>query len=156
MFVALLRHGIAEDRAPTDYHRRLTPRGRYELDRLLDHLVRIPWRPGIILSSPLVRADQTAEMVAHRFPTVPRISTEVLAMGDPEAFQWIAADHPDPLLVGHEPTLGAFGARLLGAPMSAFPLERAGFALFEVERLPLTRPARLLFSLAPRWLPSGP
>ena len=40
--------------------------------------------------------------------------------------------------------------------MSAFPLERAGFALFEVERLPLTRPARLLFSLAPRWLPSGP
>ena len=154
MFVALLRHGIAEDRAPTDFHRRLTPRGRQELDLLLDHLVRTPWRPGVILSSPLLRADQTAAMVSNRFPTVPRIVSEVLALDDAESFQWLAAGHPDPLLVGHEPTLGMFGARLRGAPAWALAMDRAGFLLFEVDRLPTTRPGRLVLSIAPRWLPS--
>lgn len=153
MYVALLRHGVAEDRAPTDFHRRLTMRGRQELEQLMDHLVRTPWRPGVILSSPLVRTDQTAEIVSSRFPKVPRIVSEVLALDNPESFQWLAADHPDPLLVGHEPTLGMFGARLMGAAAWALPVDRGGFLLFEVDRLPATRPARLIFSISPRWLP---
>jgi phosphohistidine phosphatase SixA len=52
--------------------------------------------------------------------------------------------------VGHEPLLGQFGARLIGA--HSLPLDRAGFALFEVDRLPTTRPARLLVQISPRWL----
>lgn len=152
MLVAILRHAAAEEHAPSDFHRRLTKQGRQDLERLLDHLQKTPWRPGILLSSPLIRAEQTADCVAARYPDVPRITTEVLAMGSAESLQWIAADHPNPLLIGHEPTLGQFGCRLLGAPSSALPLDRAGFALFEVDRLPTTRPARLLLYLSPFWV----
>lgn len=152
MLIGLLRHARAEDNAPSDYHRRLTAQGRQELERVLDFIGRTPWRPRMILSSPLVRADQTAEQVAARYPQAPRLTTEVLAAADPSSYQWVAADHPDPLLVGHEPGLGAFGARLMGAPAGALPLDRAGFALFQVDRLPLTRPARLLLYISPLWL----
>ena len=152
MLIGLLRHARAEDQAPTDYHRRLTTYGRQELEKVLDFIGRTPWRPGMILSSPLVRAAQTADQVAARYPQTPRLVTEVLAGSDASSYQWLAADHPDPLLVGHEPGIGAFGARLMGAPAGALPLDRAGFALFQVERLPLTRPARLLLYISPLWL----
>ena len=152
MLIALLRHADAEESVMNDRARRLTSRGRQNLSKLLDFLSSSAWKPGIILTSPYLRTLQTAEQVAERYPHVPMITTDLLASSSHEGFQWLAADHPNPLLVGHEPTLGMFGAQLLGAPAHALPVEKAGFFLFEVDRLPTTRPARLLLSVSPRWL----
>lgn len=160
MRLTLLRHGTA-DSASWDHGRRLTAEGRAEVAWVADTLITSGWRPGIILVSPLIRAQQTAEIVAERLdqrrkegePEPPLVTTEVLASGSVDSLLWLAADQPDPLLVGHEPTLGMFAARLMGAPMNALPVDRAGVVIFEVDRLPSTRPARLLLWTSPRWRP---
>lgn len=146
-----MRHATAEDYAPSDFTRRLTPVGVAEAKYMADLIERAGLKPGVMLVSPLTRADQTADIVHSRFPEVPRFSVEVLATGSADSLMWLCADQADPLLVGHEPLLGAFAARLVGAPNGALPFDRAGLALFEVDRLPPTRPARLLLFCSPRW-----
>ncbi len=150
MLLSLLRHGTADANA-WDHGRRLTAVGRAEVELIAGGLVRAGFRPGIILASPLLRAQETARIVAHHFPEVPLVTQELLAAGSAESLMWIAADQQDPMLVGHEPTLGMLAARLMGAPMNALPMERAGIAVFEVDRLPATRPARLLLWSSPKW-----
>lgn len=156
MRIALLRHGIASAGVGADFDRELTSAGWFQLEEVLDGLVRAGWAPGTILYSPLVRTTQTAEAVHARFPEVPCLPLDALAMPVIEPILMACARFPDPLLVGHEPTLGNVCARLLGAPTGGIRLERAGFALLEVDRLPATRPARLVTFVSPGWLAPGP
>lgn len=144
MRIGLLRHGIAEPEADSDFERQLTEEGRADLERVLDVLAGWSWRPGAILHSPLVRTTQTADHVAMRYPDIPLIPTDALALGFFDAILQAAARHPEPLLIGHEPTMGNLMGRLLGAPTGAVRFERGGFGLIEVDRLPPTHPARLL------------
>jgi phosphohistidine phosphatase len=150
--ISLLRHGIAEDFAATDFDRALTAEGEQQLERLLDEVVATGWAPGAVLHSPYLRTTQTAEAVHARFPEVERLAVDDLAIGSMDAILRAASRHPDPLLVGHEPTLGNLCARLLGAPSGAVRFERAGLAVLDVDRIPTTRPARLLAFLSPDWL----
>lgn len=149
MRLALLRHATAEAPDADDFGRRLTRRGVRELDALLDVLVASGWAPGVILHSPTQRTTETALAVHRRFATVPIEPCPPLLDGGLDAIFRAVAPRPDPLLVGHEPTLGRVCARLLGAPPQATPLERAGFALLELDRLPTTTPARLLAFFSP-------
>lgn len=155
MHLGLMRHATAEDDAPSDFQRRLTETGRRELGPLLDGIVGSGWRPGAVLHSPLVRTTETAAIAAQRWPGVPVLPAEVLADGNLEAILRLAAQHADPLLVGHEPTMGRLCARLVGAPNGATPFPRAGFALLDVDRLPTTRPAVLLTFASPRFSGRG-
>lgn len=155
MRIALLRHGIAEDEAATDFERALTEEGRAGLDAQLELLLRLGWSPRTILHSPAVRTLQTAEHVARRYPHAEVLSLDALAIPAFEPILRAAAAHPDPLLVGHEPTLGNLTARLLGAPSGSVRFDRGGFALLEVDRIPATRPARLLLFLPPSLRQAG-
>lgn len=149
MRLALLRHATAEPGLGADFDRRLTRGGERELDALLDVLVASGWAPGLILHSPTVRTTETALAVHARFPTVPLEPTVALLEGYVEPIFRAVAGRPDPLLVGHEPTMGRLCARLVGAPLMTMPFERAGFALLEVDRLPSTHPAQLVAFLSP-------
>lgn len=149
MRISLLRHGIAEDDAATDFDRELTQEGWMQLETVLDSLLARGWSPGTILHSPLIRTSQTAASVHARFPHIPCIAMDALALGSIDPILMAASRYPDPLLVGHEPTMGNLCGRLLGAPSGAIRFERAGFAYLEVDRLPTTRPARLLAFLPP-------
>ena len=149
MRIALLRHGIAGPGTGSDFDRELTSEGWHQLEDLVDRLDRVGWAPGSILHSPFVRTTQTASVLAARFPEVTVRPMAELALHDLDDILMIAARHPDPILVGHEPTMGNLCARLLGAPTGGIRFERAGFALLEVDRLPATRPARLLAFLSP-------
>jgi phosphohistidine phosphatase len=155
MRIALLRHGIAGAGSGADFDRELTSEGWLELEQVLDGLQRARFAPGAILHSPFVRTTQTAASAHARYPDVPLLAVDELALPSLEAITMVAARHPDPLLVGHEPTLGNLCARLLGAPSGGVRFERAGFALLEVDRLPATRPARLLAFFAPSWIVGG-
>ncbi|MES2640126.1 MAG: histidine phosphatase family protein [Myxococcota bacterium] len=155
MRISLLRHGIAEDFAATDFDRELTQEGWTQLENVLDALIATGWAPGTILHSPLIRTTQTAASVHARFPHIPCVALDALALGSVDPILMGASRHPDPLLVGHEPTLGNLCGRLLGAPTGAIRFERAGFAHLEVDRLPTTRPARLLAFLPPEWIQAG-
>src|SRR6266404_3492986 len=67
MELYLLRHGIAEDEAASgrDADRRLTGEGREKLRRVLERAHSAGVRPSLILSSPLRRALETAEIAAR-------------------------------------------------------------------------------------------
>jgi phosphohistidine phosphatase len=155
MRIGLFRHGVAEDTARTDFDRRLTPAGRAEVARVAELIYRAGYRPGCILHSPLVRAVQTAEVIGERFPEVVLREAEVLAWPQLDAILHACAGLKDPLLVGHEPILGRLVGKLIGAPDGATPLERAGFALVDVDRLPTTRPGMLRAFIHPAVAPSA-
>ncbi len=144
MQIALLRHGIARDVAATDRDRALTAEGRAQIERVIARAASSGWRPGCILHSPYARTTESARVAHARFPDVGVWPIDELAGGTPAEVLHVVARFDDPLLVGHHPTIGEIAARLLGAPAGALPFGRATFAWLDVDRLPATRPARLL------------
>jgi phosphohistidine phosphatase SixA len=142
-----MRHGIAEDLRDSDFDRRLTGEGRKEVERVLRRIV--GWAPRCIVHSPLVRTTQTAAVASSVFPHVPVLPSDAVAYGNMELLARTLAGMDDPLVIGHEPTMGRWCARLLGAPAGTMPFERAGFALLDVDRIPTTRPARLVWFGSP-------
>lgn len=63
----LARHGEAEspDQSSSDFNRNLTEAGRQQLSQLTTWLISREEPPELFLHSPLVRARQTAEVIAH-------------------------------------------------------------------------------------------
>jgi len=127
----LIRHADAIDETLElrDPMRHLTSTGRTQATSLGDRLRWHDCTPTHIWTSPLVRAVQTAELVATGLEA--KITIEVipaLAPGE-NARTVLAAVHALPadasvLLVGHEPGMSGVGALLLGVPDLA-PLEKA-------------------------------
>jgi phosphohistidine phosphatase len=124
MRIYLVRHGDAvhEDEAGSDRDRWLSPRGR-EAARVLGRLLRESRvEPDAIVSSPLPRAVQTAELLASSLDYIAHIAS--LRCLEPSAQPRVAANTIATLgasvvVVGHEPSISALGAYLLGRP--SFP-----------------------------------
>lgn len=122
----LIRHGDAVDAGPdaSDGHRWLTARGRAETALAAARVAAHP--VGAVVTSPLVRAVQTAEIVAaHAPPPGPVTVLPALATGDVPAIVRFAgrwSGHGALVLVGHEPTLSEVVVKLLGpARWAGFP-----------------------------------
>jgi phosphohistidine phosphatase len=120
--IYLIRHGLAEERGdawPDDAKRPLTGEGKSALRKIARGLARRGVGFDIILTSPFVRARQTAETIAteleHRPPLV---SVESLTPSG--SFVSVLTDlekHAKKAriaLVGHEPSIGELAARLAG------------------------------------------
>ena len=131
MDVFLIRHADAIDETLElrDPMRHLTAAGRTQATSLGDRLRWHDCVPTHIWTSPLVRAVQTAELVATGLAST--IAVEVvpaLAPGE-NARTVLAAVQALPsdasvLLVGHEPGISGIGALILGVPDLA-PLDKA-------------------------------
>ncbi|MFM6183502.1 MAG: phosphohistidine phosphatase SixA, partial [Dolichospermum sp.] len=65
MELYLIRHGIAEEHQPKlkDEERQLTLEGREKTEKIAQRLVKLGFNFDLILTSPLVRAYQTAEIL---------------------------------------------------------------------------------------------
>jgi len=92
----LLRHGIAEDRSDDrpDGHRALTPAGRRRTTAVLERVVAIGLKADRLISSPLLRARQTAEIaMATGLAPALELATSLEPGGDPLAqlSLWLAA-----------------------------------------------------------------
>ena len=117
MRVTLIRHAEAGDDAPRDESRALTARGRADARRLGRALARRGVRFTTIVTSPLVRAVQTAEIVAAatefrgRMPATDVLVPEASA-SDVVALLAKIADEKSVALVAHEPILSAVAAAL--------------------------------------------
>ncbi len=119
MRLFIIRHGIAEDSpaklglgAPDDY-RELTLRGKGELSRQFTKLARQLNKIELIVSSPLVRARQTADILAEVATAAVRQESTLLR---PECradsvLNWVFTElcpaHSSVALVGHQPLLGS-------------------------------------------------
>lgn len=124
----LIRHGIAADRGseyPDDSKRPLTSDGIARLRKEAKALAELDVDVDQIISSPLVRTKQTADIIAQALPSKPNVATSdsLAPAGTPSAvFQDLAkySRKGRIALVGHEPNLGELAARLIG---SRTPLE---------------------------------
>ena len=150
----LVRHGVAEDRSvkwPDDSKRPLTPDGMARLRRAAHGLNAVDVGFDQIVTSPLVRARQTADILSAELQGHPPIvNLESLAPG--ATWNALAADlekHSRKAtriaLVGHEPGIGELAARLIG---SRHPIEfkKGAIARIDVDEMPPNGPGDL------RWL----
>lgn len=155
----LVRHAIAAERGaqyPDDTKRPLTAEGIAKFKRVARGLAALDPQVDLVLSSPLVRARQTAEVLAQHLPGHPPIiETEALVPG--AAFADLAAElgrhakRSAIALVGHEPGIGTIAAKLIGAK-GAIEFKKGGVCLIEVGGLPPTDPGRLVWFAPPKML----
>jgi phosphohistidine phosphatase len=134
MRVTLIRHAEAGDDAPRDEARALTSRGRSDARRLGRALARRGVRFTAIVTSPLVRAVQTAEIVAAATAYRGRMTATDLLQPEAAAREVVAflaklaaRDEKSVALVAHEPILSAVAALLTAKPR--YPALRKAEAL---------------------------
>ena len=138
MLIYVLRHGIAEDAASggTDAGRALTQEGKQKLRGVLESARRAGVHPDTILTSPLKRALETAEIAAAVLGTkydLVRTST-LVPSGSPErVWKEIRSRKAEAiLLAGHEPLLSMVVAFLLGCPALQVRMKKAALVAIEV------------------------
>ena len=111
MDLILWRHAEAEDSFP-DLKRALTPKGRKQAAKMAAWLHKHTPESTLVLASPAVRAQQTAEAFTKSFETVDKIAPGAAYAAVLEAAGW-PAGKGTVLVVGHQPTLGQAAASLL-------------------------------------------
>jgi phosphohistidine phosphatase len=119
MRLYIMRHGPAEESSPSgrDYDRPLSEAGRARTSAVAHELERRGERPQRIFSSPLVRARQTAEIVARVLGVAVDIRDELApSEAAPDIMQeFTEAALERVLLVGHAPDVSILVADLIGA-----------------------------------------
>jgi len=134
MRLYFLRHGAADwpDWKKSDDERPLTKAGRKELDQVGEFLARLGAKPDLILTSPLPRAAQTADIAAeHLWARVREEKLLAPGFGAPE-LERLLRKYPgqELMLVGHEPDFSSTIASLTGGRVK---LAKAGVALVELD-----------------------
>lgn len=119
MLLYVMRHGPAEDDSPTgrDADRALTHSGRDRTRAVARALVEADERPRLIVSSPLVRACQTADIVALACGVETVDIRRDLAPGGAAArlvAGLLREGHDRVMIVGHEPDLSTLVLTLTG------------------------------------------
>jgi phosphohistidine phosphatase len=144
-----LRHGEADwpDWEKSDDERPLTKRGKKEMREVAKFLKRLKARPALIVTSPLPRASQTAEIAAEHLKVKCR-EDKLLAPGfGRQELERLLKKYPEETLmvVGHEPDFTQTISQLTGASLK---LSKAGVVLVELDRS--WRNGRLLWLFPPK------
>src|SRR5579883_404071 len=154
MRLYVMRHGPAEDRseAVSEFDRQLTAKGREQTGAAARGLAKFRVQLGAIVTSPLVRCMQTAELVA----------AELTAGREPEAVDALAAGaspgemlkvirahaEADLMVVGHDPDVSRLVSCLLGGVSQPFvSFSKGGVAALEARGAPEPGACRLLWYL---------
>ena len=162
MHLLLIRHAIAEDRVTfartgsPDALRPLTPKGRRRMALGAAGLRAVLPSIDVLASSPLTRAEQTAEIVRDEYGLARFQRVQALASGDGSALlEWLDRLDPDSVVavVGHEPSLSEWCSWLLSGGLNDFVAVKKGSAIL-IEFPGEIRPgaAWLHWALTPRQL----
>jgi phosphohistidine phosphatase len=155
----LIRHGIAAERGdeyPDDSKRPLTSRGISRLKKEAKALDDLGVELDLVITSPLVRARQTADVIAESLKSKPTVTTsDALApAGTPAAIMQELGKHARKArvaLVGHEPNIGELAARLVGA-REPFEFKKGAICRIDFEVLPPKGLGQLRWFVPPRML----
>jgi phosphohistidine phosphatase len=132
--VWVLRHGEAEPHGSRDDHeRRLTPRGEHQSSCAGAALAKLALEPTVALTSPRVRALDTARLALESLGAEPVVHEPLSKGFDTQNLRDVLAEHGDDavvLLVGHEPDLSQLVGDLTGARID---LKKGGVAAVWVQ-----------------------
>jgi phosphohistidine phosphatase len=161
MNLFILRHGIAVE--PTahgfekDADRSLTPKGERKLGQIAEAMEALDLSFDLILSSPYLRARQTAEIVAEALKASKRLElSDSLTPGGSTKKLVELLNHLQPppesvLLVGHEPYLSGLISLLVSGDASlAVVMKKGGLCKLSTESLKHGRCAALEWLLTPK------
>ncbi|MEY2508615.1 MAG: phosphohistidine phosphatase [Verrucomicrobiota bacterium] len=149
MLIYFLRHGEADwpDWKKSDDERPLTEKGKAEMHEVGAFLANLSVKPDAVLTSPLPRASQTAE-IAARYLDAKCDEDDLLApgFGRAELKKLLKKrNYESVMVVGHEPDFSEAVGKLTGARVK---LSKAGIALVEVD--PDLRCGKLLWLFPPK------
>ncbi|MEI8289226.1 MAG: phosphohistidine phosphatase SixA [Verrucomicrobiota bacterium] len=166
MNLFILRHGIASDPGEDglakdlkDADRPLSTKGKQRMWRITEAMRTMELTFDAVVSSPLLRARQTAQIVTEALELRRKlVLTDQLApTGSPRLLiEQLNAQSPraeNLLFVGHEPYLSELIALLIAGNTTAMiDLRKGGLAKLEVEKLRFGRCATLVWLLTPKQL----
>jgi phosphohistidine phosphatase SixA len=156
--IHLLRHAHAGDPmkwSGPDGLRPLSERGRRQAEAMGELLARAGFRPDVIVSSPKVRALETARIVAAHLRVEARSDDDLASLADLPSLERLLDKLDDParpLLVGHDPDFSELTAALAGTP--DFALRKGALVRIDAAR-PLHAGSGLLRWLVPPELVTG-
>jgi phosphohistidine phosphatase len=161
MNLYILRHGIAVEPGTPSYakdaDRPLTPEGERKLGQIADAMEALELSFDLILSSPYLRARQTAEIIAEALngSKCLSLSDNLTPNGSPKKLvESLNAVRPPPesiLLVGHEPYLSEFISLLVSGTASfSVVMKKGGLCKLGAENLKPGRCATLEWLLTPK------
>ncbi|PWU17347.1 MAG: phosphohistidine phosphatase [Bdellovibrio sp.] len=164
MKLVLFRHGLAMEREEAmekridDSMRPLTDKGRERSRRMGKVVLEIAEEFDVLVSSPLLRAKQTAAVLREVIPFPQSMECAELVPGSPpEAFaRWLSSAVPratSVLAVGHEPQLSTFASWALAGCVETFiDLKKSGALGLELESFDTvaSQTAELKWLLPPR------
>lgn len=162
MRIYLIRHSNAVDPGTPGYEedsqRPLTEKGRDKMNKIASALKALKVKPELIVSSPYVRARQTAEILAKvlKYKRDLAFSDVLVPMGNAddvvgEINEKYAVD--ELILVGHEPCIsGLIGALIVGNPELSINIKNGGVCCLSSDDLRVERRAILEWVLPPKIL----
>jgi phosphohistidine phosphatase len=161
----LLRHAIAVERGTAGYEddrlRPLTDEGRMKMERIATGMKALGLKFDLILTSPYVRARETAEIAAAAFRQKSHVKFEPTLQADRSPQEFLArlagryADRSSILAVGHEPFLSSLATMLMGLPGgAAIVMKKGGLCRLAVLRFKPRPMAELEWLLTPKQLRS--
>ncbi|MGH9773772.1 MAG: phosphohistidine phosphatase SixA [Candidatus Acidiferrales bacterium] len=160
MILYLFRHGIAVDPAdptcPADPDRPLTRKGIEKTREVAQGLRELGVRPDTMISSPFLRAAQTAEIACEAlgFPRDKIRRTDALKPNGSPAELFKELSHVrghEVMCFGHAPNMDEIIAHALGTRGAVTELKKAGVACLDVEGFSPAR-ARLMWLFPPKVL----
>lgn len=157
MELYILRHGIAEDgkTGQSDADRGLTSEGKKKLRNMLKVARSADVAPALILTSPLRRAVETAEIAVDLLGYKGDVlKTEALMPSSRPESVWdeirLHQDQEQVLLAGHEPLLSQLTAYLLQSPNLQVDLKKGALVRIDLEQFSAAPRGVLKWLLIPR------
>jgi phosphohistidine phosphatase len=157
MEIYILRHGIAVNRGTPGYKkdsdRPLTTEGEEKVHQIAKAMLAMELKFDLILSSPYLRAKQTAEIVAGELDEETTLTDLLTPDGNPlELIRELNDEKPQSvLLVGHEPYLsGLISVLVTGESHAAIELKKGGLCKLSADRVAFGQCATLNWLLTPK------
>lgn len=160
MKVYLVRHGIAQERlggaVMNDSQRPLTDEGKAEMKEVAKALKRLNVKPDVVISSPLIRARQTADIIREGLDCQEELKiTDTLAPGlnASSVYKFLKQfSHAEEMfLVGHEPDIGMLAVNMMGGGREMqLPFKKGAVCRVDVWDFPPSSPGTLKWLMTPK------
>ena len=163
MDLYVIRHAdavaLGERNITEDSDRPLSEVGQVQAKAVGGALEAMSIHPGLIVTSPLVRARQTADgilrQLGHQQPAVQQADEVAPGLKPKKLARYLRGLKTESVVVvGHQPDLGEWTAWLIGSKKAHIDLAKAGIALIRCPEGPRKGAGTLVWLVTPDWLAS--